>query len=344
MPNPGRMQELLFKGVEILLTPMDTDRVKYPWRVCGVNSPHGWLMLDTIRNNDVASYLVENGKIPSLKDYKLIKREVTVGKSRFDMLLKNGEEELYCEVKSCTLFGSDLAMFPDAVTERGRRHVEELTELKVRDGINCAVLFIVHSNMVSEFIPDFHNDPAFSAQLFQSSEFLKVIPLSLCWSEQLTLQDEVRELPINWDIYKKHGQKDSGFYFFLMEVEEDKLVEVGALGKIEFKKGFYCYVGSAKSGLSKRVERHKRKRKSKHWHIDYLRDVSTVAGAWPIRFSGDIECEMAKKMSEICDGEIKNFGSSDCDCNSHLFFFKESPVRTRSFQDVIIWYRMGNLE
>jgi sugar fermentation stimulation protein A len=342
MPNPGRMQELLFYKTELLLAPMDTDRVKYPYRAIGVKSTHGWLMLDTIKTNDVAAYLVENRLVESLKEYTLVKREVTVGHSRFDLLLEKNGEKLYCEVKSCTLFGGNLAMFPDAVTERGRRHVKELREMSEKENIKTAVLFIVHSSEVGCFIPDFHNDPAFSEELYKSRNSLKIIPLSISWNRDLSLKKEVKELPIRWNIYEKFGLNDSGFYLILLEVKDPQTVNVGALGDIFFERGFYCYVGSAKVALSKRIKRHRAKRKRKHWHIDYLRDISSVAGVWPIRSDGNLECEIANRVRNISDDKIEKFGSSDCNCNSHLFYFKKDPVRTEPFQKVVIWYRMEN--
>lgn len=340
LPNPGRMQELLYKDTELLVTPMDTDRVKYPFRVVGLKSYGQWLMLDTIRCNDVAEFLIKNKKIKGLEKYSVVRKEVAHGHSRFDLLLTDGTDEFFCEVKSGTLFHNKVAMFPDAVTERGKRHVEELGEL-ARKGMKTMVLFLIHSNVPQYFLPDIHNDPDFSEALYKNRNDIKIVPVSIGWTKKLTLKKDVKVLTIKWPVVEKHGLKDSGSYLFLMECSKDKSVKIGSLGEIKFKKGFYCYVGSAKQGLSKRIKRHKAKRKNHHWHIDYLREECGVAGSWPIRIQGDIECAMAKDIKKVSDGFVDKFGSSDCSCDSHLFYFKDNPVRTKKFQDVVLKYRMG---
>ena len=61
-----------------------------------------------------------------------------------------------------------------------------------------------------------------------------------------------------------------GSYVLLIELKENTNIKVGKLGKVFFKKGFYAYVGSALNGIEQRIQRHMRKDKKTHWHIDYL--------------------------------------------------------------------------
>lgn len=105
----------------------------------------------------------------------------------------------------------------------------------------------------------------------------------------------------------------------MVEVKKEEFIKVGALGKIKFQKGFYAYVGSALNNLEKRVQRHLRKKKKIHWHIDYLLRKAKVREV--IYASGEKrkECTIAKSLAKNFSG-IKNFGSSDCHCTSHLFF------------------------
>lgn len=343
LPNPGKMQELLFPGVNVLLTPMDTDRVKYPFRVVGIENSRGeWLMLDTVRNNDAAAWLVENRKIPSLSEYSLVRREVTLGKSRFDMLLEKDGEKVYCEVKSCSLFGGEIAMFPDAVTERGRRHVQELGELS-REGINTVVLFLVHSINVNGFVPDFHTDPAFSETLYQNRKDITIIPLAVAWDETMTLLPEVKEIPIRWDIHEKNGRDDRGTYLYLLECETDQRVDIPDLGELFIKKGFYLYVGSATKDLTKKLARHSRKRKGIQTHFDSLRNVTSVAGSWPIRSVDLQECELAQRVRSFAESSVDGFETSLCSCASHLFYFENDPTRTRPLQDLLLEVRMEEI-
>jgi adenylylsulfate kinase len=97
-------------------------------------------------------------------------------------------------------------------------------------------------------------------------------------------------------------------------------VNVGALGNLNFEKGIYAYVGSAKKGLSKRIQRHLRKYKRKFWHIDYLLENESVK-IFEIFYKEaekPFECKLAEKINEI-GVPINGFGSSDCKCGSHLF-------------------------
>ena len=133
-----------------------------------------------------------------------------------------------------------------------------------------------------------------------------------------------------------------GVYVLIIEINRDTLLNVGALGKSTFKKGLYAYVGSAQNDLEQRVKRHLRKNKRKFWHVDYLLDddATRVVKVFHKQADKSGECAIAKVIGER--GEpIHNFGSSDCNCKSHLFrirdyeFLKESmrvlEVKTQSF-------------
>jgi Uri superfamily endonuclease len=101
-------------------------------------------------------------------------------------------------------------------------------------------------------------------------------------------------------------------------------VHAGALGKVAFKKGLYAYVGSAQNNLEPRVKRHLRKEKRKFWHIDYLLDneAAKIIKVFYKEADKPEECTIAKVIGE--KGEpIDHFGSSDCQCKSHLFHMKE---------------------
>ena len=109
-------------------------------------------------------------------------------------------------------------------------------------------------------------------------------------------------------------------------------LRIGALGKIEFKNGFYLYIGSAmgNSGsttLINRVRRHVTPSESKniHWHIDYLLNnkFTSVYNVYLIPSLQDLECLIANELLNKSDDHIKKFGSSDCPCKSHLLYFKD---------------------
>jgi sugar fermentation stimulation protein A len=123
LPNPGRLQELLFPGVPIYLERSTVPGRALPYTAVAVEREGHRVVLHTHKTNHVARFLIQEKAIPALRDFDVVRSEVTMGKSRFDFLLRNGAQELVLEVKSCTLFGPRAAMFPDAVTARGKKHL-----------------------------------------------------------------------------------------------------------------------------------------------------------------------------------------------------------------------------
>ncbi|MBU6996109.1 MAG: GIY-YIG nuclease family protein [Theionarchaea archaeon] len=102
-------------------------------------------------------------------------------------------------------------------------------------------------------------------------------------------------------------------YVLVIELSQDTQIQVGKLGTIDFQKGLYYYVGSAPS--EKRLERHLRKEKKIHWHIDYFLKEARISKIYITRER--TECQVAH---DIGLPYIEGFGCSDCDCPSHLFY------------------------
>ncbi|MFB6100537.1 MAG: DUF123 domain-containing protein [Candidatus Nanohalobium sp.] len=114
-----------------------------------------------------------------------------------------------------------------------------------------------------------------------------------------------------------------GSYTLLIELSETSTIEVGSLGEIEFQNGFYAYNGSAFGpGGLKRVNRHREKseeRDDPHWHIDYLLVQENSEIVEVFIKDADHECKLSQEMAEKFL-EVQDFGCSDCDCGSHLFY------------------------
>jgi sugar fermentation stimulation protein A len=125
---------------------------------------------------------------------------------------------------------------------------------------------------------------------------------------------------------------DSGAYVLVVRVDRSVRIRVGALGLLTFAPGWYAYVGSAFNGLSARVARHMRLHKAKRWHIDYLRPFARGVSAFLFPSHRDIECVLARKLCRISSDQISRFGSSDCSCLSHLFYFDRNPVFMKEFR------------
>lgn len=116
---------------------------------------------------------------------------------------------------------------------------------------------------------------------------------------------------------------DSGIYIAILHLSKTAKITVGKLGTFNFKKGFYFYVGSAQKNLSTRLERHAKKKKSLRWHIDYLSAKAKMLGAITIPGTRELECRLAKKLSNIFEPAVPGFGASDCKCGGHLFYVKD---------------------
>ncbi len=113
-----------------------------------------------------------------------------------------------------------------------------------------------------------------------------------------------------------------GAYVLLIRLNSDKWIKVGFLGPVEFRGGWYAYVGSALGGLENRINRHLRKDKRKHWHVDYLLEHGNVESSF-VKESGEREeCFIAKLFSGRF-GSVPRFGCSDCRCESHLFYSRD---------------------
>jgi len=117
-----------------------------------------------------------------------------------------------------------------------------------------------------------------------------------------------------------------GSYVLLVNLNADKSIKIGKLGKLYFKKGFYAYVGSAMNGLEGRINRHLRSDKKLHWHIDYLLKNAEIIDVFYKETKQKIECDIAKIFDEKLEN-INLFGCSDCKCKSHLFYGKQKQIK-----------------
>jgi len=344
LPNPGRLWELLLPGATLYLRwegEMEgrLSNRKTQHTVLAVERNGRPIFLHTHETNSVAQNLLENELIPPLSGSKIIQSEVRVGRSRFDFLLSHKGKEVYLEVKSCTLFGNGVAMFPDAVTTRGKRHILELAEMS-RKGIRASVLFIVHHPNIEWFMPDYHTDLEFSTAMLQCKRDVQFIPAAIGWNKDLSLDSgKTKILKIPWH-YLKREVKDRGSYLLIVKLAKKTAIKTGRLPESVFPAGYYVYVGSAMSGLSSRLARHRRQDKKRHWHVDYLTAEGDHILPIPIRSSERQECDIAKALSSIMQSGKREFGSSDCECPAHLFFSPTNPLQRKDFHELLQSFRM----
>jgi sugar fermentation stimulation protein A len=142
-PNTGRMTTCAEPGWRVALSVSDNPKRKYrhTWEL--VHNGQCWICVNTGRANQMAFEAVSKDWIPELAGYAEVLREQTFGNSRFDLLLRRGHNLCYVEVKNVTLLADDgCYAFPDAVTERGRKHLKELVEV-VKAGHRAAMLYVI---------------------------------------------------------------------------------------------------------------------------------------------------------------------------------------------------------
>lgn len=120
-----------------------------------------------------------------------------------------------------------------------------------------------------------------------------------------------------------------GTYALVLRNSGRPEILVGRLGKLALQPGFYVYVGSAlgPGGLAGRVGRHARMDKACRWHIDYLAAIATLDEVWYTLDGNRRECQWANALSQLRGATVPlgGFGSSDCRCPTHLFFFQKQP-------------------
>ena len=174
LADPGRLEEILLPGATLGLrpeAPSTTRRTR--WTVMLAQAPvedgGGWVSLNTAMPNRLIRQALVAGALSEMDGWRFVRHEVTWGASRLDFLLEDGNgRKLYVEAKSVTLVRQGVALFPDAVTARGARHLEELIHA-VEAGHQAAVLFVLQRPDASRIVAARDIDPTFSDTLARAA-------------------------------------------------------------------------------------------------------------------------------------------------------------------------------
>ncbi|WP_064091636.1 DNA/RNA nuclease SfsA [Rossellomorea aquimaris] len=166
LPDPGRLKDLLISGCRIWLQESKDPKRATKWSAVMVHASELklYVSLNTQLPNRLILNALQNDELEEFKDWQLVKPEYKVGHSRFDFLLqhKQNEQKLLLEVKSVTMVKNDIGKFPDAVTARGVRHVEELTNLQADGSYQTAVLFVAQRGDIKAIASAPEIDPEFA--------------------------------------------------------------------------------------------------------------------------------------------------------------------------------------
>ena len=171
-PNSGSMATCKEPGQPVCIQPADSPqrKLKYTWEL--YHSGASWVGINTHRSNAIVAEAVAEDAVPELTGYERARREVKYGQnSRIDLLLESdARPPAYVEVKNATLLAEDGAVrFPDAVTERGRKHLDELADM-VAAGSRAVMFFLVNRADGEGFGPADRIDPAYGQLLREVAE------------------------------------------------------------------------------------------------------------------------------------------------------------------------------
>ena len=165
VPNTGRCKEILKPGCKVFLREENNPNRKTKFDLIAAYKEDMLISIDSQIPNKVVKEALENKSIGKLKKYNNILSEKTFGKSRFDFKLSNDiGEEYYLEVKGVTLEENKKCSFPDAPTERGRKHLLELIDVK-KSGLGAGVLFFFFFEGITEFLLYVETDLEFGEAL-----------------------------------------------------------------------------------------------------------------------------------------------------------------------------------
>lgn len=167
--DPGRLNELLKPNVKILVRP-HFNVCKTDFYIFAVNSIDGWVLVDSAIHNKIFLWLLNSGFLTPFKGFKVVKGEFKFMNSRFDFLLESSSGvKMILEVKGCTLVLNGVAMFPDAPTLRGRRHVDNLIKA-LNQGYTSTIFILVTHPGARIFKPNWIVDEEFSRILLKAYE------------------------------------------------------------------------------------------------------------------------------------------------------------------------------
>ena len=165
--NTGRLQELLLPKAKVTLQKKLNANRKTAYDLISVYKPGlKWVNIDSLAPN-----MLMKQQLMSL-NYDLVKPEYTYGKSRIDFYMESNGESFLTEVKGCTL-ADDLhpgtGLFPDAPTERGVKHLQELTKA-AKEGCHCSIAFVIQMNGIHRVLPNEAAQPEFNEALVKAAK------------------------------------------------------------------------------------------------------------------------------------------------------------------------------
>ncbi|WAA13129.1 DNA/RNA nuclease SfsA [Fervidibacillus halotolerans] len=169
--NTGRLKELLIEGATVLLEEADHPNRKTKYSLVTVKKGDKWVNIDSQAPNIVVYDALMNKKIKEFSSLDIfrVKKEVYFKKSRFDLFFQGEKTRGFIEIKGVTLENNGVAMFPDAPTVRGTKHIYEMVEA-VEEGYIGILFFLIQMDGCRVFSPNKRMDPSFTKALLEARE------------------------------------------------------------------------------------------------------------------------------------------------------------------------------
>ncbi len=205
-PNSGSMRGCSAPGSPVILSKSDNLKRKYAWTLEMVQNKGVWIGVNTGMTNRIVREALENQVIDDFGRIESIRAEVKVSdKSRLDFLVQTSKGPVYIEVKNCSLVEEDRAIFPDAVTVRGTKHLRELDALR-DSNTRTAVLFCVQRSDGACFRAAWEIDPTYSETLIEvQNKGVSVLAYrATVLPDSVTITDK---LPLCPELLQERGEK-----------------------------------------------------------------------------------------------------------------------------------------
>ena len=191
--NTGRCKELLIPGAEVYVECHQEKKRKTKYSLIGVKKGEVLINMDSQAPNKVVKEWLEGGHLFENPSY--VKAEQKYGDSRFDFYVEAEGKQCFLEVKGVTLEEDGVARFPDAPTERGIKHIQELIQCK-KEGYEAYLIFVIQMKGVSSFEPNNRTQPEFGAALKKAKEAgVHLLAYDCIVTEQTLTMDQ--EIPID---------------------------------------------------------------------------------------------------------------------------------------------------
>ncbi len=164
LPNSGRLETVLTPGRTVFVAERASPTRTTKYDLVTASLGETYVSVDDRVPTELVNEALKGRALPQFQQYSSIRREVPRGRSRLDFLLSSRNSQCFVEIKSVSLVRKNVALFPDAPTERGRLHVESLVWAK-KEGYEAAIIFVIQRDDAEKFTPNDEGDPEFCQAL-----------------------------------------------------------------------------------------------------------------------------------------------------------------------------------